>query len=210
MAVPITEYRTSLPLRRDGTSYNGSYMANEQGICSVEGVTESDANVSQAYHCFARRQDSLPPLLLDGDESGGRWNTSEVLANYYILPASVAEAPFITLTVPGNWCISALNLTFYNDTHNSISPPSNLVLQSSNASSYKEERDREFTQSSYTLSENRVVLSFDLAHDVCDVYFKIELSGCRACSHYYLSEVNAVHMRPNGKHGVCMRSVCLL
>lgn len=214
VSVPITEYRTSLPRRRDGTSYNGSYMVSEQGICSVEGVTESDANVSQAYHCFASGQDSLPPLLLDGDESGGRWSTSEDVANYYIFPATAAEEPFVTFTVPGNWCISTLNLTFYKDALHSISPPSNVTLRSSNISAYRVQMDHEFTQSSHILPDNRTVLSYELARDVCDVYLKIELSGCReqACTHYYLSEVNAVHRSsdsPNGEPGMHRLSVHL-
>lgn len=212
VSVPITEYRTSLPLRRDGASYNGSYMTSEQGDCSVEGVTESDANVSQTYHCFVRGQGSLPPLLLDGDESGGRWNTSEDVANYYIFPATVAEEPFITLTVPANWCIAALKLTFYNDTLHSILPPSNVTLRSSNTSAYREQMDHEFTQSSRTLPDNRAVLSYELTRDVCDVYLKIKLSGCgeRACTHYYLSEVKAVHMcsdSPNGEPGMHSESL---
>ena len=176
----------------------------------MEGVGEADVQVSQVYHCFTRGQNSQPPLLLDGDESSGRWTATENAANYYIFLA--AERPFITLTVPQNWCISALNLTFYKDTLHNILPPSNVKLESSNTSAYREQMDREFTQSSHVLLDNRIVLSYELSHDVCDLYFKVKLSGCggQACTHYYLSEVDAFHIRsdsPNGEHGMYTTSL---
>lgn len=208
LPVPVAEYRTSLPLR---THANGSYIPSEEGTCSVVEVSEDDVQVSQAYHCLVREQNSNPPLLLDGDGSSDTWTTADYVANCYGF-LLVDKDPFITLTMPQNWCISTLNLTFYVDTQNNIVLPSNVTLQSSNTSAYRGQMDYEFTRSSHVLSDYQIVLSYELAQDVCDAFFTIELSGCREqpCEHYYLCEVDAFQFcsdPANGEHGMCSASL---
>lgn len=189
---------------------NGSFVSSEQGSCSVANVTKDSVQVSQAYNCVARGQSSQPPLLLDGVEATATWNATEYAAHCYDFRADLE--PFIALSLPTNWCISTLNLTFYVDTPDSISIPSNTTLQSSNTEeSFSEESDHEFTQSTHELSDNRAVLTYELAHNVCDAHFLIKLSGCikQACkvvsTHYYLCEVDAFQIRgdlPSGEYGV--------
>lgn len=190
LPVPVAEYRTSLPLR---THANVSYISSEEETCSVVEVSEGNAQVPQAYHCLVRDQKSHPPLLLDGDGSSDTWTTAEYVANCYGF-LLVDQEPFITLTMPQNWCISTLNLTFYVDAQNNIVLPSNVTLQSSTTSAYIAQMDYELTQSSHVLSDNLTVLSYELTQDVCDAYFIVKLSGCREqpCGHYYyLCEVDA-------------------